>query len=111
MPNRRHVLGDRVVIRPGCAVPLTREWGCALPPHVAYLVADIDDDGRRALELRDSEDKYVGHAWPSEVWLADGPAERLQLRFERMEREIEAMKAARRAEKKARKGRKASYAS
>lgn len=101
MANRRLVVGDVVVIRPKCAAKLSREWGFEARAHGAFQVRDTCENRRRCLRLQSMGvcDLTVRWAWPSEVRLADGRAERLDVRCEEMAREIEAEKAARREER------------
>ena len=97
MANRKLRIGDRVVVRPGCVERLAREWGFGFNAHESFAITGtiFSARGRRILEL----DVYYD-AWPSEVRLADGATERADVRFEQMERDIEAMKAKRREQKK-----------
>jgi hypothetical protein len=99
MPRRALGIGDFVVVRRDCRARLRREQGDKLDLRQGHPITDVTGWNRRLLWL-DS----VLLAWPCEVRLADGPAERSDLRFEKMAREIEAMKAKRRAER--RKGKK-----
>lgn len=93
MPNRELKIGDRVVIRPSCEVELLLG-----DPRAAGLIEDVLWGGkhckRRWFLCR--FDVGTTGLWPSEVRLADGAAERADLRFEKRAAEIEAMKRARR---------------
>lgn len=93
--NRALNIGDRVVIRPIQAHVLSKEAGYPLVLHAEYTITDVEFRGRRRLFWL-GDDVPV---WPSQVRLAKGAAERADLRFEKMEREIEKMKAKRRRQR------------
>ena len=98
MANRALRVGDRVVIRPGCVAKLSHQQAPGITAHDECEIVDESGRQRRCLFLRPplSWGTRLVLAWPSEVRLASGAAERADLRFEKREKEIAAMKAARR---------------
>ena len=98
MANRALRVGDVVVVRPNAVARLRAEWLCDVKAHEECRVIDVDVHGRRCFGLLVplSWSRYEKFAWPSEVRLADGRAERDDLRFEEKAKEIEEMKAKRR---------------
>lgn len=104
MANRAYVVNDIVVIRPKCIGEVHRRYPRA-EARVPYVIRDhISGKGNRKVFALEHAGRHVAFAWPSEVRLASGAAERADVRAEKMEREIEAMKAERNAQRMKRAG-------
>ena len=91
--NRKLKVSDVVCFRPDALCKLSREHKRRCDPHVAMHVVCVFTSfhgykARRCLELRDDFFVYT-YAWPSEVRLADGQAERMSVRREKFRKQIE----------------------